>query len=413
MDDAARSGIRVGRPLAGVRVLAIEQFVAGPYGSMLLADAGAEVIKIEQPGQGEEYRREGPPLPDLPAPLNGSYFWRLNRGKRSVTLDLSQPAGRELFLGLVRQSDVVWENLKAGSLERLGLDYPTLRAANPAIIYLTITGFGHEDVLPSPFSDRPAFDIIAQSLAGILDLIGEVDGPPLWPQVSTGDIFPGLMAAFALTLALRARDRDGRGRRVDLSLYDALLSLNERNMFTYGLTGEIPRRGKLTSTAPYGTFRAKDGYVVIATLGQRVWLRFCAAIGRPDLPDDPRLARGILRARHLDDVLRPLIEQWLADKTPAEAVAHFLAHGVPAAEVQNAADVFRCPHVAARHMLIPLQSERVGPLRVVGNPIKVAGEEEGPATAPPDLGADNARVLGELLHLDAAQIAGLHDRGVI
>lgn len=399
------------RPLDDLVVLDLTQFAAGPYGTQVLADAGARVIKIEMPGAGDAYRHEGPRLPNA-GPDDGTYFMRFGRSKESVAIDLARPGGRRAFEALVARADVLVENLKPGSLARLGLGWERLRELNPRLVYATVTGFGHPDLLPSPLSGWPAFAIVAEAFGGVMDVIGDAGCRPHGSGVSAGDLVAGLDAMIGVLMALHQRERTGRGQRVDVAMADAMTSMNERSVFAYSATGEVPHRGLEGHLAPFGAFRARDGWVAIGVIGQPVWRRFCDAIGRPDLVDDPDLATGNARARHFDRLL-PAIEGWLSGRTKQEAAAELAAANVPAAPILDAREVSESAHVAARRMLVEFDYPGAGTFRSVASPIKLGEDLDPPARRPPLLGEHTDAVLRELAGLDDETLARLRGDGAI
>ena len=400
-------------PLCDVRVLDLTQVVSGPAATMLLADLGAEVIKIEQPGSGEPYRREGRIVANERGAVSVN-FLRLNRNKKSLTLDLKQQQGREVLLRLAAISDVLVENFRPGVMDRLGLGYETVRRANPRLIYASISGFGSEDLLPSPQSDTPAYAIISEAYAGLLHLNGEAPtSPPHWMGFALGDTTAGHNAVIGILTALYDRHRSGRGRRVDVAMYDAAMFMNDQAITLYSATGEVMRRGPYSLQAPWGIFPGRDGYVVIAVMGERQWANLCNAIGRPDLAEHPGCRTGELRARHLDDVIRPALEPWLIARDRQEISRVMEEHGVPAAPVNTAADLFDSPHVAAREMLVPFTHPVVGEVKTVGNPVKLSDAPQVPTTCPPELGEHTDEILRDILHLSVNEIEQLRARAVV
>jgi len=377
----------IGGPLEGVRVLAIENFLSGPYGSMLLADFGAEVIKVEPP-EGDGYRRATPNYETAEGRMSYS-FLRVNRNKQSIVLDLKTPEGKDAFLRLVDEADVVWENLRPGAMDRLGLGWDALHERNPALIYATISGFGHGDVLPrGPYADLPAFDIVAQAMSGMMTRVGEEGQPPLYLGAPIADQLAGVMAAFGVVLALRTAEATGEGQHVDIAMYDVMVALNEQSIGHYSHFGVIPKRGLSPTSAPYGAFRAKDGWFAVGIASDWIWARFCTAIGRPELVTAEGLRTGMERSANQDAVLRPLIEAWASTRTASEAAFHLTDAGVPAAPVQDVADLFTDAHVAAREMLTTLDDPVVGKLTVAGNPVKLGAHPHVSARTAPQLGAD-------------------------
>lgn len=399
-------------PLAGVRVLDVTQMIAGPFCSMMLADAGADVIKVERPGVGDLTRQFGPFI-ERDGKRVSAYFMRFARDKRSLTLNLAHPKGQELFRQLVQRVDVLIENFQPGTMERFGLAWPVLRELNPRLIYASISGFGHTDIYQSPYANRIALDLVAQAHSGLMDLNGEPDGPPLVIPGAIGDIVPAMLTAYGIMLALFQRATTGAGQHVDVSMCDALTAIAERAVMVYAATGENMRRGERTLNAPYGVFPAKGGYIAIGALTQDQWRRLCMAMGRPDLVEHPQLATPAQRADHDRTILRPIIEEWLTDKTSHEAADVLVAHDVPAAPVQRASDLFRDPHVAARRMLLDVPDGLGGYLKLVGRPVKLSASPETEPGPVPQLGEHTAAILGELLGLDAAAVEALRNEGVV
>ncbi|RZL91608.1 MAG: CoA transferase [Variovorax sp.] len=400
------------RPLDGVRVLAVENFIAGPLASMWLADAGAEVVKIEEPGKGDHSRSTSPVRPDEDGQLQGLSFLRSNRNKRSVTLDLKSEEGKRVFRQLAMETDIVLENLRPGVMDHLGLGWAVLNELNPRLIYVAVSGFGHADVKPSPYSERPAFDIVAQALSGLMYRPERSGDRPIYLGVSLGDIQAGIVAAQGALLALLQRGRTGKGQKVDISLYDAALVVNEISVAMYSAFQKKAKPGVHAVTAPFGAYKAADGYIVIAVLGEHVWRRFAQAIGQPELIDEERFCDGVTRQANLA-ALDAVIQPWLSTRTRAEAVRDLLAHGVPASTVNDVDDIFDCPHVAARDMLVKLEDPVWGTVQVPGNPIKMSGVPDIPVGHPPRLGEHTEDVLARWIGLDTTAVEALRSQGVV
>lgn len=400
------------RPLTGVRVLAVENFVAGPFASMWLADAGAEVVKVESPKGGDFARGSAPLKRGEDGATQSLSFLRSNRNKKSVALDLKSADGKRIFTQLACEADIVLENLRPGVMDRLGIGYSALREHNPRLIYVAISGFGNADVMPSPYTDHPAFDIIGQALSGLMYRPERQDDRPTYLGFSMSDLQGGILAAQGALLALYQRERTGVGKKVDISLYDASLVQNEISVAMYSANRKPAPPGLHAVTAPFGSFRASDGYIVIAVLGEHIWQRFCDVIGKPDLLDDPRFQDGVARCAN-SDALNPHIDAWLHTRTRADAAGALREGGVPASAVNDIADVFACPHVAARQMLMTLQDPLWGPVQVAGNPIKMSDVPEPEVGLPPRLGQHTDSVLGDWLHLDARQLETLRASKVI
>ena len=387
-------------PLHGVRVLDLTRFVAGPYCTMLLADQGADVVKVE-PFGGEDTRA-------LDVKLDGvsTYFLRFNRSKKSICVDLKHAEGRGVLERLVRSADVLVENFRPGVLERLGFGWPRLRELNPRLIYATITGFGHS---PSPYRDRAAFTPIVEGVAGTVIYRNE-DEPPTITGYPVGDIFPASLAAGAIGMALYRRTHDNEGARIDMAMYDAMVSMNERAVGMAGMVGRdfLPGRASDLGSAPSGVFQASDGFLSISVVGDRIWERFCAAIERPDWTEDERLATGPGRAAHFQDVIKPGMETWLAARTRGEAVERLSEAGVPAAEVARPLEILDAPQARARDMIIEYRAAENGvTAKVVGNPIRFEGEDKLEPGDAPVLGQHTVEVLREWAELGDEEIDAL------
>lgn len=400
------------RPLAGVRVIGLEQYMAAPYCTMLLADVGAEVIKIERPGRGDPRRSIPPYATDAQGQRVAGSFIGYNRNKKSMALDLRGEVGRQIFEDLVKKSDVVVENLRPGSTDKMGLGYQHLRTINPQLIYAAISGFGRLEGYLGPYSKRPAFDIVAEAMSGIMNLVGFADKPPSWTLYGMADIYSGLATAYGVMLALLMRERTGEGQFVDSAMLDNMIALNERMIAIYSFTNESPERGRLKHICPRGAFRCSDGYLALNVPDELQWGRLCDAMGREDLKKDPRTAEGTARAAN-SDLVRSLIEAWLANKTRARAVALLEEHGVPSGPVNAAEDVFDDPHIAARHVLVTVDDPVAGPRKYARSPIHLSSAPEiltGPA---PQLGEHTRQILRDILGYDDGEIERLIAEGVV
>ncbi|MGC4998450.1 CaiB/BaiF CoA transferase family protein [Streptomyces sp. DT195] len=357
-------------PLAGVRVIDLTVMLAGPYTTMLLADLGAQVVKIEPP-HGDATRAVGPYREgDGPEGLSG-YFQSVNRGKQSVVLDLKTEAGRENLRALVRVADVFVENYSAGAIDRLGLGYETLRTQNPRLVYAAVRGFGDPRTGDSPYRDWPAYDVVAQAMGGLLGITGTVDGTPVKTGPGVGDVFPGTLLAVGLLAALHHAERTGQGQFVDVAMYDAMLSLCERVVHQYSYTGEVPVQQGNTHPllCPFDILPAMDGWVALAA-NDGQWTTVAHAIGRPDMATDARYATNRARVRHRAEV-REALEKWFATRTTRQAVEVFGGR-VPIGPVNTAADIFADPHAAARGMLVPIEQPGSDePVTVAGPAIKL------------------------------------------
>ncbi len=377
--------IGVTGPLDGVRVVDLTAMLAGPYATMFLADLGADVVKVEPPS-GDLSRRAGPFRDgDDPAGLAG-YFQSVNRGKRSVVLDLKSDAGQRHFRELARNADVVVENYSAGVMERLGLSYETLQADNPRLIYAALRGFGDPRTGVSPYSTWPAFDVVAQAMGGFLGITGTADGAPVKSGPGIGDLFPGVLLALGILSALHHRSRTGVGQFVDVAMYDAVLSLCERIVYQHSYTGAIPapQGNSHPLFCPFDILPTADGHIALAA-NDAQWAIVCDAMGRPDLATDARFATNHQRKIHSAELLGAL-NDWLSQLTTEEVVA-LLGGKVPIGPVNSVADIYADPHIAARHMLVEVEqpgSQR--PVTIAGQPIKFSDTPASVGTRAPILG---------------------------
>ncbi|MGE4238881.1 CaiB/BaiF CoA transferase family protein [Ramlibacter sp.] len=402
----------VDRPLSGIRVLAIENFVAAPFATMWLADAGAEVIKIETRDGGDHARGTSPVKPGIDGNPNGLSFFRTNRNKKSVTLDLKNPEGKAVFKALVAEADIFIENLRPNVMDRLGLGYEVLSKVNPKLIYGAISGFGHDDILPSPYGEFPAFDIVGQAMAGLMYRPERQDDKPTYLGFSLADVEVGIVGLYGLVLALFHRTRTGRGKKVDVSMYDASLILNEISVTMYSQSRKAAPPGVHAVTAPFGAYRAKDGYLVLAIVGEHIWKRFAETIGIPHLVDDPKYSDGVRRRANLAE-LDVHVNAWLSGRSREEAMRVLRAAGAPCAPVNDIGEIFECPHVAARNMILTLDDPVWGRVAVTGNPVKMSDVPEPEAHLPPLLGEHNGQVLRDWLRMTESDIARLKNEQVI
>jgi formyl-CoA transferase len=400
------------QPLAGVRVIALEQYMSAPYCTLLLADAGAEVIKVEQPGRGDPRRSIPPFAADAQGQQVAGGFIGYNRNKKSLALNLRTPEGQQILRDLVRISDVVVENLRPGAMDKLRLGYRDLKAVNPRLVYAAISGFGRLEGFTGPYSDRPAFDIVAEAMSGVMNLVGFADRPPSWTIYGMADVYTGQVTAYGVMLALWVRERTGQGQMVDSSMLDNMLALNERMVVLYSYTGKSPERGVPGHVYPRGAFLCRDGYLALNIPDEQQWERLCQAIGRPDLVCDDRTANGTARSQNTD-VVRTVIEDWLADKTRSEAEALLQAQGVPAGPVYTAEDVFGDPHIAARQMLVTVDDPVAGPRQYARTPLHLSASPQIPTEPAPRLGEHTRPVLAELLGYSEEQIDQLATAQVI
>jgi crotonobetainyl-CoA:carnitine CoA-transferase CaiB-like acyl-CoA transferase len=393
-------------PLSGLRVLDASRVLAGPFCGQLLGDLGAEVIKVERPGCGDETRAWGPPFA---GPLS-AYFLSCNRNKRDVTLDLGQPQGLQLFQDLLRQSDVLLENFRAASADRLGLSPDKLLSVNPRLIVCSISGFGRT----GPMSDLPGYDFAVQALSGLMSITGPVDGPPCKVGVAVTDVLTGLYAATAILACVHARQQSGHGYAIDLALLDCAVAAQVNLAQAYLTSGTLPpRQGNAhLQIVPYQAFATADNWLVLAVGNDAQWQRFCTAAQRPDLAADPRFAANTQRVQNRT-ILVPLVEKVLASRTSSEWQERLRAAEVPHAPVWNYATLFQQPQVLARNLRVTVRDPEGKPIDLVGTPYHINGTTLPDMKAPPLLGQDTDAVLQELLGLKPAKIAELRRAGVI
>ena len=379
--------------LSNLRVLDLTQVLAGPYCTMLLADMGADVVKIERPG-GDLIRKNPPFVADPDREAYGGYFQSVNRGKRSLEIDLDSGTGRAEFLSLVEEADVVVENYRAGTMERFDLGYETLTEYNPALIYSSIRGFGDPRTGETHRQGQPSFDLIAQALGGVMEITGQADGPPTKVGPGIGDLFTATLNCIGILAALYHRERTGEGQYVDTAMYDAMLSMTERAIYQHSYTGDPPtRQGNSHPTLfPYNAFETADGYVVVAAFGTNHWRALCGAMDRPDLADTYPTPASRLEAR---ETLRQVIEEWTGQYSSA-TVCKRLEGEVPVAPVQSTADIFDDPHVHAREMLVSVEQPGADrSVEIAGTPIKMSETPPRPGGRAPLLDEHRQAVLGD------------------
>jgi crotonobetainyl-CoA:carnitine CoA-transferase CaiB-like acyl-CoA transferase len=390
----------------------MEQYMSAPYCTMLLADAGAEVIKIERPGRGDPRRAIPPFVTDEQGRRVAGGFIGYNRNKKSLALNLREESGQKIYKELVKQSDVVVENLRPGATDKMGLGYDQLKGLNPRLIYAAISGFGRLEGFTGPYAQRPAFDIVAEAMSGVMNLVGFADKPPSWTIYGMADVYTGMVTAFGVMQALFMRERTGEGQFVDSAMLDNMLALNERMVTLYSFTGESPERGRLKHLFPRGAFLCQDGYLALNIPDDIQWGRLCDVIGQEELKEDPRTVDGTSRAANADFV-RSIIEEWLIDKTRAQAVALLEAHGVPSGPVYTAEDVFNDPHIAARNMLVTVDDPVAGPHQFTRSPLHLSAAPTIPTKRAPQLGEHSHAILKDILGYEETAIAALQDEGVI
>ena len=400
-------------PLTGIRVLDLSRILAGPWASQLLADLGAEVIKIERPGSGDDTRGWGPPY--MPgetgeATAESAYFHGANRGKQSVCIDMAQPAGQQLLRDLAKNCDVLIENFKVGGLNKYGLDYTRLQALNPALVYCSITGFGQT----GPYAARAGYDVMIQAMGGMMSITGEADGQPMKTGVALTDVLTGLYAANAIQAALIHRRQSGAGQYIDMALLDVQVAVLANQAMNYLASGKNPRRlgNAHPNIVPYQAFRTSDGYMMLTVGNDAQFQRFCQLAGRDDLASDQRFRENSGRVNHRD-ILIPQIEAVMRARTSRQWLDDLNARGIPCGPINNLDQVFADPQVRHRGVRMQLKHPAAGRVASVANPIRYSQTPIEYGQAPPLLGQHTDEVLRRILDLDANGIERLRRDGVI
>jgi crotonobetainyl-CoA:carnitine CoA-transferase CaiB-like acyl-CoA transferase len=398
-------------PLHGLRILDLTRVLAGPWATQTLADFGADVIKIEKPGEGDDTRGWGPPFLTNPDGSRGdaAYFQSANRGKQSVCIDMAKVEGQDLLRKLAAQSDVVIENFKVGGLKKYSLDYESLKTENPRLIYCSITGFGQT----GPFANRAGYDFMIQGMAGVMSITGAPEGEPMKMGVAFSDIFAGLHAVIGITAALYHRERTGRGQHIDISLLDSQVAVLANQALNYLVGGKVPQRlgNAHPNIVPYQTFETKDGHIIMAVGSDRQYAEYCRIIGALHLAADPYITnRDRVENR---DKLTLQLKPYMKTRTTAEWVLAFEAASVPCGPINTIDQVFDNPQVLARGMQMSLQRDDGTPVPSVANPIVFSESPNTYDKPSPTLGSATDEVLSKRLGLSTADIAELRQHGVI
>lgn len=405
MTEASDSVVTMKGALDGVRVLDLTRILAGPYCTMILADHGAEVIKVESPGKGDDTRAFGPPF------QNGesAYFLSVNRNKRSITVNLKHPDGLAAVRELARRADVVVENFRPGAAAKLGLGPGDVARINPRAIYASVSGFGQT----GPWRNRAGYDVAVQGISGLQSITGTEGGPPTKVGTSIADLLSGIYCAQGILLALYRRERTGKGEVVDVSMLDSVVSLLTYQAGIYFAGAPMPTRlgNRHPTIAPYETFPAKDGYFNLAVGNDALWQKFCEVVGRAELAADGRFATNPLRVKN-HAALYPAVEAIAKTKTVSEWLALLEGAGIPAGPIFDLRQILEHEVLAAREMVVEMEHPKAGKIRVNGVPVKLAGAPGAVRTPPPVLGADTDAVLSELGY-DKAKIQGMRDAGAV
>jgi crotonobetainyl-CoA:carnitine CoA-transferase CaiB-like acyl-CoA transferase len=392
--------------LKGLRVVDMTRVLAGPFCTMFLADMGAEVIKVEEPDKGDDSRGYPPFLRGTSA-----YFTNLNRNKQSIVLDLKKPEAKTILLGLLKKSDILLENFKPGTMDRLGLSYDDVREVNPGIIYASISGFGQY----GPYKDRPGYDIIGQAMGGLMSVSGWPDSPPTRTGTAMADIVAGLNACIGILAALKGRERTGLGERIDVALVDSVVSAMETVIQIYLAEGRVPQRvgNRYEFIAPYNSFAAEDGWVVIGVGGQEVWKRFCRVIGQEVLLEDPEFLTNRDRVQNVVR-LEEIVTQWTSKRKVSEIVSLLMEASVPCSPILSVDQICNDPHIAkAREMIVEMDHPLGGRMNVVSCPIKFTRMKPTIRTTAPLHGEHTERVLTEILGITKEEYARLKQNGIM
>ena len=394
------------RPLEGLRVVDLTRVLSGPYCTMQLGDMGAEVIKVEQPGKGDDTRAFAPPYQGDQA----AYFLSVNRNKQSITLDMKSEAGKEVLWRLIEASDILVENFRPGAMTRLGFGYEAVRQRRPALVYASISGFGQT----GPQTDRPGYDVIVQGEAGIMDITGPKDGAPYKVGAAIGDLVSGLYAVQGILAALYAARATGQGQHIDISMYEVVASLLTFNASIYFATGESPRRrgNEHPTIVPYETFEAADGWINLGVANDDLWQRFCKAAEATDLAADTRYAKAADRVRNRADLV-PLVRALVRQRTREDWMARLEKAGVPSGAIRTVGEVCDSDLLQARGMIAEMEHASAGVVKAVKNAVHLSGTPLDAYEAPPQLGEHTRAVLTELLGYSAAEAEKLARDSVV
>ncbi len=403
-------------PLAGYKVLDMSRVLAGPWAGQMLADLGAEVIKIERPAVGDDTRHWGPPYLQDSAGKNtqdAAYFYCTNRGKQSVTVDFTQPEGQDIIRQLASQCDVLIENYKVGGLKQYGLDYSSLQTLNPKLVYCSITGFGQT----GPYAQRPGYDFLIQGMGGLMSITGEPDnqaGGPVKVGVAVTDVFTGLYAANAIQGALLERHQSGLGQYIDLALLDVQAAVLANQASNYLIGGQVPGRlgNAHPNIVPYQAFATADGHIILAVGNDNQFERLSQVLEQPQWALDPEYKTNAARVKNRQQLCINITRQ-LSERKSREWLELFTEHQIPCGPINSIDEVFEDPQIVARNMLVKLTDKRAGEVKLVGNPINYSRSQIDYSVPPPKLGDDTATVLGEILEYSQAELEALRKKSII
>jgi len=393
--------------LGGIRVIDLTRVLAGPFCTMMLGDLGAEVIKIERPGSGDDTRKWGPPFSESG---ESAYYISANRNKRSVTLNLKSEGGQVILKELIQQADVLVDNFKTGTLENWGFDYQTLQEIRPGLIYCTITGYGYT----GPYKDRPGYDFMVQAMGGFMSVTGPPDGDPTRAGIAVADLAAGMFATSAILAALFAREKTGKGQRIDMALLDSQVALMSYVASNYLVSGELPGRygNGHPNIVPYQSFKARDQYFAFIAGNDRQWAKFCDAVEKPFWKEDPKFASNAARVKNRKLVVDALGELF-SERDAAEWMGLCNEIGLPTAPINNLAQVFENPQVDARNMKVNLETSSGEHIQMVGSPLQIPTSPVQLKVPPPKLGQHTDEIYKTYLGYDDAKLKALADEGVI
>ncbi|MCD4820139.1 MAG: CoA transferase [Candidatus Cloacimonetes bacterium] len=394
------------KPLEGIKVLDLTRILAGPFCTTILCDLGAEVIKVEIPNTGDDARHFGPFKNEL-----SLYFLSLNREKKSITLNLKTDEGKAILKDLVNKVDILTENYRPGTMEKLGLGYDVLKKINPKLIYAAASGFGHT----GPDSKKPAYDILAQALGGIMSVTGWPDSPPTRVGISIGDIAAGLYTAIGINAALFQREKTGLGQKVDVAMLDCQVALLENAFARYQVDAKNPKPigNRHPTVTPFQVFKAKDDYFVVPIGNDKLWVKFCTIVDRKDLITNEKYVTNATRTDNIETLI-PIMEKIIIEKTVSEWIELFEINGIPGGRINSIDKVMSNKQVLARNMIVEVEDKKIGSLKIAGNPIKMSNipDSKTRKTAP-EIGEHTAEMLSKMLNFDKARIDKLKKDGVI
>ena len=394
------------KPLEGIKILDLSRILAGPYATMLLNELGAEIVKVERPGNGDDARYYGPFK-------NGQsvYFISINRGKKSITINLKSPEGIKIIKEMVTEFDILIENFRPGTMERLGIGYDVLKEINPKLIYAATSGFGHT----GPESHKPAYDMLVQAMGGMISITGWEDMPPTRVGMSIGDIGTALFTSIGINAALYQREKTGVGQKVDIAMLDCQIALLENALVRYQVDGKPPKPvgNRHPTITPFQAFKAKDKYFVLALGNDNLWKKFCNVFSRGDLLTDERFLTNDERTKNRKIII-PILEKIFIEKTAIEWTEFFDSHGIPSGLINSMDKVIENKQLQSRNMFVEVNDEKAGKIKIVGNPIKMSTiPEEKTRQTSPKIGEHTSEILGKYLGFDEEKIKQLKEDGVI